>query len=232
LTDTARDQQARGVDLDDATFWPPLGLRVVGAGLELAWASDELLFALARTSAGGVHDEAFMPFVVPWTRGEPEKVGRSTLQYAWGRRGLLSPDDWCLQMAVLRDGEVLGMQDAFARHFPVTRSAETGSWLGLRHHGQGVGWRMRLLVLHLLFDGLGAMTATTSGFADNPASLGVTRKLGYRENGIATMAREGAAVECRQFRMEREDWDARPGWMRPEVALHGVGPVRELLGIA
>jgi RimJ/RimL family protein N-acetyltransferase len=220
------------VDLDDVTLWPPLGLRVVGAGLELAWASDELIFDLARAAAQGVHDESSMPFVVPWTRGTPEQVGRSTLQFAWGRRHVLSPDDWCLQLAVLRDGEVLGLQDAFARHYPVTRTAETGSWLGLRHHQQGVGWRMRLLVLHLLFDGLGAMTATTSAFADNPGSLGVTRKLGYRENGVATLAREGAPVESRLFRMEREDWEARPGWMRPDVTLHGVEPVRGLLEIA
>ena len=160
------------MNLDDVTLWPPLGLRVVGAGLELAWASDELVFDLARAAADGVHDESFMPFVVPWTRGTPEQVGRSTLQFAWGRRHVLSPDDWCLQMAVLRDGEVLGLQDAFARH------------------------------------------------------------LGYRENGTATAARAGAPVESRQFRMEREDWEARPEWMRPEVTIHGVEPVRGLLEIA
>ena len=220
------------MDLDDVTLWPPLDLRVVGAGLELVWASDELAFALARAAADGVHDEAAMPFVVPWTRGTPEQVGRSVLQYAWGRRGVLSPGDWCLQMAVVRDGEVLGLQDTFARGYPVTRTAETGSWLGLRHHRQGVGWRMRLLALHLLFEGLGAATATTSAFDDNPGSLGVTRKLGYRENGTATKERDGAAVISREFRMDRADWDARPDWMRPDVELHGVEAVRELLGIA
>jgi RimJ/RimL family protein N-acetyltransferase len=219
------------VEPDDVMMWPPLGLRVRGAGLELAWASEDLLFTLARVAATGVHDRDAMPFVVPWTRGTPEQVGRSVLQYAWGRRQALSPDDWCLQLAVLRDGEVLGLQDAFARGYPVTRTAETGSWLGLRHHRQGVGWRMRLLVLHLLFEGLGATTATTSAFEDNPGSLGVTRKLGYRENGSATVAREGAPAVTRLFRMDRADWDARPDWMRPGVELQGVGPVRELLGL-
>ena len=220
------------MDLDDVTLWPPLGLRVAGAGLELAWASDGLLFALARVAARGVHPADAMPFVVPWTRGTPEEVGRSVLQYAWGRRHALSPDDWCLQLAVLRDGRVLGLQDAFARAYPVTRAAETGSWLGLRHHRQGVGWRMRLLVLHLLFEGLGAATATTSAFDDNRGSLGVTRKLGYRENGTVTVAREGAAATSRLFRMDRDDWDARPDWMRPEVQMQGVEPVRALLGLA
>ena len=220
------------MDLDDVTLWPPLGLRVAGAGLELAWASDELTFALAREAGHGVHDASAMPFVVPWTRGTPEQVGRSVLQYAWGRRGVLSPGDWCLQLAALRDGEVLGLQDAFARGYPVTRTAETGSWLGLRHHRQGVGWRMRLLVLHLLFEGLGAATATTAAFDDNPGSLGVTRKLGYRANGTTAVVRDGSAAVSRSFRMDREDWDARPDWMRPDVELHGVEGVRELLGIA
>lgn len=220
------------LDLGDLTLWPPLGLRVVGAGLELAWANDEHLYALAREAAAGVHEVTAMPFAVPWTQGDPEQVGRSVLQYGWGRRGVLSPADWCLQLAVLRDGRPLGLQDAFARDYPVTRTAETGSWLGLRHHRQGVGWRMRLLVLHLLFEGLGAQTATTSAFADNPGSLGVTRKLGYRENGTTTSVRNGAAATSCLFRMDRDDWAARPGWMRPDVELHGVGPVRALLGLA
>jgi RimJ/RimL family protein N-acetyltransferase len=220
------------VELDDVTLWPPLGLRVVGAGLELAWARDELTFALAREAAQGVHDASAMPFVVPWTRGTPEQVGRSVLQYAWGRRGVLSPDDWCLQLAVLRDGQAVGLQDAFARGYPVTRTAETGSWLGLRHHRQGIAWRMRLLMLHLLFEGLGAATATTSAFDDNPGSLGVTRKLGYRENGVTTAVRDGAPVTSRLFRMDRADWDGRPDWMRPAVELHGVDRLRQLLDVA
>jgi RimJ/RimL family protein N-acetyltransferase len=220
------------VDLDDVSLWPPLGLRVTGLGLELAWARDDLIFALAREAAVGVHESAAMPFLVPWTRGTPEQVGRSVLQYGWGRRAVLSPGEWCLQLAVLRDGAVLGLQDAFARDYTVTRTAETGSWLGLRHQRQGIGWQMRLLVLHLLFDGLGAATATTSAFDDNPGSLGVTRKLGYRENGVTTVVRQGSGVVSRGFRMDREDWDARPGWMRPDVALEGVEPVRSLLGVA
>ncbi len=147
------------MDLDDVTLWPPLGLRIAGAGVELAWASDEALFALARVAGRGVHATDAKPFVVPWTRGTPQEVGRSVLQYAWGRRQALTPDDWCLQLAVLRDGQVLGLQDAFARGYPATRTAETGSWLGLRHHRQGVGWRMRLLVLHLLWRGTRARAA-------------------------------------------------------------------------
>lgn len=219
------------MELTDAALWPPLGLRVVGDGLELVWARDELLLELARLAAGGVHDESAMPFHVPWTRGTPVEVARSTLQYNWKGRGAMGPDGWDLALVVRRDGEVLGMQGIMAKNFPATRVAESGSWLGRAFHGQGIGWRMRLLILHLLFDGFGAQAATTSAFADNPASLGVTRKLGYRENGMTTAARDGVAVTQLMFRMERADWEARPEWMRPGVELSGVGPVRELLGI-
>ena len=127
---------------------------------------------------------------------------------------------------------MLGLQDTFAHGYPVTRTAETGSWLAPAHQRQGVGWRMRLLVLHLLFDGLGAATATTTAFDDNLSSLGVTRMLGDRQNGAGTVVRDGAAVVSRSFRMDRTDRDARPDWMRPTVELHGVQPVRVLLGIA
>ena len=73
---------------------------------------------------------------------------------------------------------------------------------------------------------------TTTAFDDNHGSLGVTRKLGYRENGTTTEVRDGSAVVSRRFRMDREDWDARPDWMRPDVTLHGVDAVRTLLDIA
>jgi len=219
------------MDLDDVTLWPPLGLSVAGAGLELVWAREELLFALARLAAGGVHDDDFMPFLTPWTRGEPARVGRSTLQYNWGQRSRTMPDDWDLQLAVLRDCQVVGVQDIFSKHFPVTRVAETGSWLGRAFHGQGVGTRMRVLALHLLFEGLGAQAAQTAAFADNGASLGVTRKLGYHENGTAVHEREGVATPELRFRLDRSDWDSRPDWMRPDIELRGVQPVTELLGI-
>ncbi len=217
--------------IDDATLWPLLGLRVAGVGLELRWPHDELLLELARLATLGVHDEGFMPFHTPWTRGTPVDVGRKTLQYHWGQRSKLSAEDWSLPLVVLREGHVLGTQEAMAKQYPVTRTAETGSWLGREFHGQGVGTTMRLLILHLLFEGLGAQTATTAAFVGNEPSIRVTRKLGYRENGTAVHASEGTRVTELRFQLTRTDWEARPEWMRPEVSLEGVEAVREQLGI-
>jgi len=55
----------------------------------------------------------------------------------------------------------------------------TGSWLGMRHQGKGFGTEMRAAILMLAFDHLGAKTARSSAFTDNPRSLAVSRRLGY-----------------------------------------------------
>jgi len=212
-------------------MWPPAGVRVQCEDLELRFLDDELLARLAEVGGNGIHDPATMPFTRSWTRGTPEEVRRSILQYQWGLRGSWSRESWSLELAVVRDDEVLGIQGAYGKDFVVTRSAETGSWLGLRHHGQGVGKRMRLAILHLLFDGLGAEYATTSAFADNGPSNGVTRALGYAPNGETVVAREGRPARSLQYVLHREAWDARGPELRPAVTLVGVPSLRAFLGL-
>lgn len=213
-------------------LWPVAGLRVVSDDLELRWPDDEVMVGVAREAGQGIHAPDLMPFTFPWSRGTAEAVSRNVLQYLWGQRSSLSADSWCLELAVLVDGVPLGLQSARSTHFPVARTAETGSWLGLRHQGNGIGTRMRVLMLHLLFEGLGAQEATSGAFLDNSPSNAVSTKLGYERNGLVTVARDGVAAQQWRYRMARERWDARPGWMRPDVTLHGVEPVREQLGIS
>jgi len=158
-------------------------------------------------------------------------VARSVLRYQWSARAKVEPDDWRLELAVLVGGELVGVQGAFAKDYPVTRSAETGSWLGRRFHGAGIGTRMRIAMLHLLFDGLGAQEATTAAFADNAPSQGVTRKLGYVATGRRVLAREGAPAESLDFALSRDQWLARPASLRPAVTVSGAEAVAELLGV-
>ncbi|MBD8000248.1 GNAT family N-acetyltransferase [Oerskovia gallyi] len=212
-------------------LWPPSGLRVVSGDLELRHLDEDLLYRLAVVGGEGIHDEGFMPFMFPWSRGSAVEVGRSILAYQWGAASRIAPASWAIELAVVRDGEVLGVQALTASDFVVTRTAESGSWLGRRHQGAGVGTLARLMILELLFAGFDARTATTSAWEDNGPSNGVTRKLGYRPNGTAALAREGKAAADVRYRLDREDWDARPEALRPEVTLHGVGPVREMLGL-
>jgi len=215
--------------MDD--LWPLTALRVRSGDLELRYMDDADLHALARLAADGVHAPEAMPFTQPWTRGTPIEVARRLLAYQWGVRASVSPEKWTVELAVVRDGEVLGIQALTASDFLVTRTAETGSWLGLRHHGQGIGTRMRLMILHLFFDGFDGLRATTSAFGDNGPSNGVTRRLGYAENGTEVLAREGRPAVSRRYVLDRAAWDARPTDLRPEVSLDGVDGARDQLGI-
>lgn len=211
--------------------WPVSGLRVVSGDLELRYLDDPLLLELAALAAAGIHPPDVMPFSVPWTRGTPQEVARSVLTYQWGVRSRLSPQSWALELAVVHDGVVAGVQAAAASAFPVTRTLETGSWLGRRHQGSGLGTRMRLLMLHLAFEGLGARTVTTSAFEDNAPSTAVTRRIGYLPNGEDTVEREGSPVRSHRFVLDRATWERRPDALRPAVTLHGVAATRTFLGL-
>ena len=44
-------------------------------------------------------------------------------------------------------------------NYPVLREVSTFSWVGVRHHGRGIGTEMWAAALHLAFAGLGATNA-------------------------------------------------------------------------
>ena len=200
--------------------WPLFDLRITTPRLELRYIDDDLGAALMTLAAtDGVHAPDFMPFSTPWTRLEPPQLQRQGMQFYWRTRAETSPESWMVPMAVFDDGTLVGVQDVLARSFRVTRSVTTGSWLGRSHQGKGIGKEMRAAILHLAFDGLGAEVAETSAFADNPSSLGVTRALGYRENGWYLDVREGQQARHLRFIMTRADWEAR---RRDDITIEGL----------
>ena len=158
-----------------STYWPLFDLTVRTPRLELRVPDDEMIPELARVAAEGVHDPAFMPFSVPWTDVPSPEQERNSLQHFWLMRAQWKPDDWHLGMAVLIDGQPVGMQGANAKQFAARRIAGTGSWLSQRVQGQGYGKEMRAAILHLLFDGLGAVRCESGAYHDNAASFGVSR---------------------------------------------------------
>ncbi len=207
--------------------WPLFGLVLRTPRLELRVPSLEQLAALAALADEGVHDPAAMPFLVPWTDLPPGPRGRSVLQYQWRTWGALSPQKWTLELAVLAGGEPAGIQGVSGTDFAVTREVHTGSWLGRRHHRRGIGTEMRAAVLHLAFAGLGADWAVSSAATDNPASIGVSRKLGYADDGIEVASVRGQRRVERRFRMDREAWAAHRS---VPVEVEGLEPCLELLG--
>ena len=184
-------------------YWPLFELRVRTPRLELRYPDDDDLVALAGLAAQGVHDPATMPFYVPWTRAESPALERGVLQFLWSRRAELSSDRWSLPLMVCEGGQPVGVQEIGSRQFPVTRAVESGSWLVQTAQGRGIGTEMRAAVLHLAFEGFGAIEAHSASFEDNPASEAVSRANGYEPNGSASFAREGDPVRTRNWLLTR-----------------------------
>ncbi len=68
----------------------------------------------------------------------------------------------------------------------------------MQHHGRGIGTLMRQTICAFLFDHLNAAEITSAAFLDNPASLAVSRKVGYRENGVVQLKRGNGEVALSQ----------------------------------
>ncbi len=216
-------------------LWPAAGLRVRSGDLELRWMDDLLLPQVADLAGRGIHDPDAMPFYVPWTRGSALEVTRSVLTYQWGVRGAVGPERLVVELAVLHHGQPVGVQGASGDDFGTLRSVETGSWLGREFQGRGIGTRMRVLMLHLLFAGLEATEVTSGAFADNAASNAVSRRVGYEANGISMKVREGKPAEHVSYRMTRERWGSLAAQhariLGAEVSIDGDAKVREQLGL-
>jgi RimJ/RimL family protein N-acetyltransferase len=208
--------------------WPLRHLVLRTPRLELRPDDDVGLAELVRESYLGIHPPEQMPFGIPWTDAPRELLGRNGFQYHWSARAALCPQSWSINFLVRRDGVVIGTQGLSGKDFAITREVGSGSWIGLRHHGNGYGTEMRAAVLQLAFDHLGAVQARSSAFTDNPASLGVSRKLGYVEDGTIRQTRRGGAATQIRLLLSREAFaQHRPPWT---VAVSSLAPCLPLLG--
>jgi RimJ/RimL family protein N-acetyltransferase len=208
--------------------WPLLGLTLTTPRLELRLPTGEELAELAELAAEGVHDPDRMPFSVPWTDLPPRARARSVVQHHWLRLGTWTPDDWSLNLAVFESGRIVGLQTIAARDYATLREVSTGSWIGLRHQGRGIGTEMRAAVLHLGFAGLGAAEATSGAFADNPSSFWVSSKLGYEPDGVQHLVVRGQVTEMRRLRLTRTRWQEH---RRTDVTINGLDDCLPLLGL-
>jgi RimJ/RimL family protein N-acetyltransferase len=209
-------------------LFPPLGLRVVAGPLELRGLTDDLITELCATAEAGIHDPGAMPFYFPWSAAPAGQLSRNTAAYHWGKRATFSPEDFSLDLAVVLDGRVIGAQGVAAKHFPVTRTGETGSWLGREFQGRGLGTTMRRAICALLFDHLGFEEITSAAFVDNPASLAVSRKVGFRPTCVSRIKRrEGELALNQGLVLTPEDFD------RGDVAIEvtGAEQVRAFIGL-
>ncbi|MEU4063785.1 GNAT family N-acetyltransferase [Streptomyces wedmorensis] len=208
--------------------WPLLALRVRSARLELRLPTEAELAEVADVAARGIHGPGARPFLTPWTELPPAGRARHVVQLHWSRLGQWTPQNWVLSLVAFHEGRPIGVQEVRATDFGVRREIVSGSWIGLDDQGKGLGTEMRTAMLHLAFAELGTESATSLSFADNASSVTVSRRLGYRPDGINRDVREGEVVESFRFRLSREDWAARD---RPPVEVTGLKGSEELFGI-
>jgi len=201
-------------------------LRLRTPTLELRPPTDDDLVPLAQLAAGGIHEPGAMPFLTPWTDQPSPNMERGVFQFNWRIRAEMTPESWHLAFMVVRDGTVVGAQSIESREFAVRRAVETGSWLGRAHQGRGIGREMRAAVLHFAFVGLRAEVAFSGAFVDNPASMAVSRSLGYEDDGQEVQARGGQPARQLRFRLERAAWEAR---RRDDISIEGLEPCLPLL---
>lgn len=212
-------------DLSD--LFPPLGLRIVAGPLELRGLSDEDLLALAALAVEGIHDPDRMPFYFPWTDAEPRELARNTAAYHWRSRASSTPDSWSLHLGVWLDGELVGSQSYETQDYLVTRTGETGSWLGRAHQGRGTGTAMRQAICAFAFDHLDAAEVTSGAFLDNPASLAVSRKVGYRPAGVRRLKRRDELALNQVLTLAPGDLVRGPH----PLEVHGLAAVRAFVGL-
>jgi RimJ/RimL family protein N-acetyltransferase len=188
-----------------AELWPPFGVRVTCGQLVLRPLRDADFPEVLAVVHAGVHAPEQMPFSFPWTRYKGAEQERQFLQFHWGQRSSLKPEAWSLELGVWHEGRFVGVQGVGTQDFPVTRTGETGSWLGIGFQGQGIGTLMRQAICVLCFDHLGFEEVTSGAFTDNPASRAVSRKVGYRDNGERRFARQDALATMVQLVLRPED---------------------------
>lgn len=208
--------------------WPAFGLRIASGPLELSTLRDTDIPALVELAEAGIHDPAAMPFAFPWSDAPKSELGRGMAMYYWHSRAAFSPDRWSLELVVRREGEIVGIQGLSTTNYLVTRTGETGSWLGIRHQGLGTGTLMRQTLCAFVFDHLGGEEVTSGAFTDNPTSMAVSRKVGYTPNGqTREKRRDGELAVCRRLVLRAGDL-VRSGH---ELSVEGLPGFRSMIGL-
>lgn len=196
--------------------WPLHALRLRSADLLLRPCTEADLPALVAALPDDLELDPSLPL--------PDR-DLALQQMYWRSFGAWSPDSWRLGFLVLRGDELVGFQELEGQDFPLLRTVDTSSWLIAAVRGQGVGKAMRRAALGFAFGSLGAEAAVTSAWRDNAASLGVSRAVGYTENGISRERRGDAVGEMVHLRMTRRQWTEF------EVEVTGFEECRHLFGV-
>jgi RimJ/RimL family protein N-acetyltransferase len=139
-------------------------------------------------------------------------VARRVAQRLWKAAGTWQRNDCTLLPAVEHQGPIIGCQNLGAKDLADVREGLVTARFGRRFHGHGHGHghgpgpTSRAAVLDLVFDGLGAEDVLTVICQDNSPALGVTRRLGFRPDGVQVNVVGGGRAVSTWLWLSREQW--------------------------
>ena len=137
-----------------------------------------------------------------------ENRRRILLQTYWKSLGTWSVDSWSILFRVVDGDRVVGVQGLEGEHFASLRTVDSWSWLDPAARARGMGVAMRTAVLALAFDHLGAQSAVSSASEDNVASLAVSRRIGYDDNGVSRSLSPSGPCTLRHMLLSKHVWAA------------------------
>jgi RimJ/RimL family protein N-acetyltransferase len=201
-------------------YWPFFDLLITCGEVLLRGVTDDDLPALADA----LPDDLELDPANERLASLPPDVDRRRQLAAeiWKHRGTWSPRSWCLDLAVEVAGQVVGVQALEAEQFPQLRTVDSFSWLATSVRGRGLATSMRTAVLAVAFEHLGAEVAVSSARTDNAASLAVSRRLGYVDNGLSRTITPTGPFELQHVRLTRDAWLASGR----SAAVHGFDECR------
>ena len=202
--------------------WPLSRLRVRTERLELRLPTGDELLELAALAPEDLETDP------AWATppGAANPTATAVLQWYWRALGEWRLDHWRLPLAVWCESELVGFQELEAERFRSLATVESSSWLVAKARGLGVGKEMRAAILNLAFAHLGARVATSGAWESNGPSLGVSRALGYADNGWFLHDHLGRVGRQRRVILEREQWDGS----RWPTAVTGLDACRSWFG--
>ncbi len=206
-------------------IWPLFRLRLETPSLLLRAAREADVCVLAAK----LPDDLELDPTLPVHEGLPERQRRAVaeLQQHWRRLGEWTADAWRLPFAVALDGQLVGVQTLEGVRFRLRRGVETASWLIADVRGRG-GREMRAAVLHLAFEELGTRFAESGAWHDNYSSLGVSRSLGYEDDGYDIHVHGDRVDRMPRVILWRERWQEVA---RPPVTVAGLEACLPLFGL-
>lgn len=197
--------------------WPLFDLRLVSGDVTLRPVREADLPALAAILPDDYEHDPAAEMLAGFTLAENRR--RLLYQGVWRSYGTWSVNSWCLDFRVEHEGRVVGMQSLEGERFRQLRTVDSGSWLASDCRRRGIGTAMRA-VLALAFDHLGALAAISSARGDNHASLGVSRRIGYDDNGVSLNQSPSGLVELQHVRLTRQRWES--SGLSAKVTVDGV----------